>query len=77
MKTKLLVLFLFIYCYSYTQSYIPILEEDNEWHVAYWSFWAGGYTHSDTFKVLGDEEINGKIYKILFLHIQRYASYGL
>ena len=70
MKTKLLVLFLFICCYSYTQSYIPMLEEDNIWSVdEYVNILSNPpimYTITHQVTVSGDTIVDGKTYKRVF-----------
>lgn len=68
MKTKLLVLFVFVYCYSYTQSYIPMLEEDHTWSVdVYYDTFGGDvYTITEQVTVSGAVVVNGKTYKQVF-----------
>jgi hypothetical protein len=49
-----------------SQPYLPVLEENNEWSVAYWDFFAGGYVNVNNYNFIGEELINGKLYKIMY-----------
>lgn len=61
---RLFVLVFLISLISYSQ--IPTLDENNNWTRIGWSFWAGGYVDLDIITILGEQVINGKIYKIIY-----------
>ncbi len=66
MKTYLLLFSLFFLNFSFAQPYLPVLEENNEWSVAYWDFFAGGYVNVNSYNFVGEELINGKVYKVMY-----------
>lgn len=65
MKKILLLVALLFSNFLYSQ-FIPTLEEDNEWSVAYSDYWSGGITNINKFTFFGEEVINGKTYKKLY-----------
>lgn len=73
MKSKLFVLFLFVYCYSYTQSYLPMLEEDHTWSVDFhYGILPPGcepncnFIITEQITVSGAVVVDGKTYKKVF-----------
>jgi hypothetical protein len=65
MKNLFFSMALLVSIYSYSQ-FSPTLEEDHSWTRVSWSYWAGGYTGINNTTVLGEETINGKVYKIIY-----------
>lgn len=63
MKTLLITLAIFISFTSFSQTYIPMLEEGNVWNVEF--HYINGDIISHPVEIIGEIEINGKIYKEL------------
>ena len=62
MRILLLCCFLFIQTTVYSQSYIPLLNQKNEWHLGYCD---ENDCYKDVYHTVGDTIVNGNTYKVL------------
>ena len=67
MKILYCLFFTLVFSFSNAQTYLPMLEENNQWNLAYGSFWSGGIDNRVQITILGEEVIDGKTYKIIYL----------
>ena len=64
-KVFLLFVFLFVTVFARSQSYLPMLAEDNEWNVAAYGFISGPFSFSIHYALGEEVQIDGKTYYTL------------